>query len=202
MNFNKVKFWTKITFVLFWINLGSSTLQDISCMATYISSHKPSETRHVGHCWKSKDETVFSDSLLHMDTLVLAKVILISAKTCFEAIQKAAKQCSKLEQKSLIKLLVTEKWKPCEIYRRIGDVYGETCFRLNMGLPLQAQVEKTVHWVETYWFSYKENVPGTAVNKEGLAVTDLWDMKGPDTIDFLKNGATVNSSYYCQIRRQ
>ena len=29
---------------------------------------------------------------------------------------------------SVIKLLVGEKCNPCEIYRRMSDVYGEACF--------------------------------------------------------------------------
>ena len=32
-------------------------------------------------------------------------------------------ECSRLEQRSVIKFLVAEKCKPCEIYRRIYDVY-------------------------------------------------------------------------------
>ena len=35
---------------------------------------------------------------------------------------------AKLEQKSVIKSLVAKKCKPCEIYRRIWDMCGETCF--------------------------------------------------------------------------
>ena len=45
------------------------------------------------------------------------------------------------EQRSIIKSLGDEKSKPCEIYRRICDVYEEACFnpkmftsRLNIGL--------------------------------------------------------------------
>ena len=35
---------------------------------------------------------------------------------------------SRLEQKSIIKFVLTENCKPYEIYRRICDVYGEICF--------------------------------------------------------------------------
>ena len=35
---------------------------------------------------------------------------------------------SKVEQKSVMKLLVAEKCKTCEIYRRMCDVYEEACF--------------------------------------------------------------------------
>ena len=34
-------------------------------------------------------------------------------------------ECSWLEQRSVMKFLVVKKRKPCEIYRRICDVYGE-----------------------------------------------------------------------------
>ena len=39
-------------------------------------------------------------------------------------------KCPRLEQRSVIKLLVAEKCKPYEIYRRICDVYGKTCFNI------------------------------------------------------------------------
>ena len=35
---------------------------------------------------------------------------------------------SRFEQRSIIKFLVTEKGKPCEIYWRICDVYRKACF--------------------------------------------------------------------------
>ena len=31
-------------------------------------------------------------------------------------------------KKTVIKFLVTEKWRPCEIYRRMCNVYGEAGF--------------------------------------------------------------------------
>ena len=37
-------------------------------------------------------------------------------------------KCSKIEQKSVIEYLTVEKYKSCEVYRRICDVYGETYF--------------------------------------------------------------------------
>ena len=39
-------------------------------------------------------------------------------------------ECSSLEQRSVIKFLLTEKCKSCEIYRKMCDVYGEVCFNL------------------------------------------------------------------------
>ena len=35
---------------------------------------------------------------------------------------------SSLEQRSVLKFLLFEKGKLCEIYRRIFDLYGEACF--------------------------------------------------------------------------
>ena len=34
-------------------------------------------------------------------------------------------ECSRVEQRSVIQHLVAEKWKQCEIYRRVVDVYRE-----------------------------------------------------------------------------
>ena len=36
--------------------------------------------------------------------------------------------CSRIELRSVIKLLVAEQRKPSEIFRRMSDVYEETCF--------------------------------------------------------------------------
>ena len=89
------------------------------------------------------------------------------------------------QQESLLKFLVAEKNKPCEISSRICDVYGDTYFSpnwLNMSLVLWA-------WVETHWLSGQEKVLSAAVSKGGHAVT----------IDLLELGATVNDTYYYQL---
>ena len=54
---------------------------------------------------------------------------------------------------------------------------------LNMGLPLQTYIKKTVCVVETHLISCKENVLGTAASKEGHADSDI---KTLITIDFLE----------------
>ena len=72
----------------------------------------------------------------------MAKIISILQKYLFfEPIQNGGK--SRLEQKSVIKFLVAEKCKPCEIYKRICDKYREECFskkmltnKLKIDLPL------------------------------------------------------------------
>ena len=79
-------------------------------------------------------------------------------------------KCSWLKRRSVIKCLVAENCKPCEIYRRISYVYREASFNnkkqmlkngLNMGLPQRAWVKKTVHG-----FSGKEKVPVVVCSKE------------------------------------
>ena len=63
--------------------------------------------------------------------------------------------------------MLAEKCKPCETYRFLYDVNGETGFsqkmftnRQNMALPFKACVEDTVHGVETHWLSSKEKSLG------------------------------------------
>ena len=92
----------------------------------------------------------------------------------FEVIENRDKsECFKLVQRYVIKSLVAEKCKLCEIYERMYDVYGEVCFSkniftygLNMGLQRWVWLGKTIHRVETYSLSGKEKVPGVAVSEE------------------------------------
>ena len=72
-------------------------------------------------------------------------------------------ECSRLEQRSVIKFLLAEKCKPCEIYTRMCIVYREAWLSqrlltngLNIGLPLRVRVKKTVNGAETHWFSGKK----------------------------------------------
>ena len=48
---------------------------------------------------------------------------------------------------------------------------------------------KTIHGVETYWLSGKENVSGAVVSKECHTV--FWDMKEPFTIDSCEKDASI-----------
>ena len=66
----------------------------------------------------------------------------------------------------------SEKWKSCEIYQRMCDVYREVCLSqkkmfingLSMGLSLSAGLKKTDFRVKTNWLSSKEKVMATAVS--------------------------------------
>ena len=46
---------------------------------------------------------------------------------CFEVVKNDG---ARLEQKSVIKHFIAEKYKPCEIFR-MSDVYGKACFIKN-----------------------------------------------------------------------
>ena len=114
-------------------------------------------------------------------------------------------ECSKLEQRSVMKFLMAEKHKACEIHRRMCDVYEEACLSQKMfingwdrGLPLQARVEKTVDGVEIQWFSVMKRF-WVQESVKKVILTVFSDMKKAISIDFLVEGATVNSASYCQL---
>ena len=62
----------------------------------------------------------------------------------------AANQCSRLEQRSVMKFFAAEKRRPCEIYKRMCDVYGEGCFSKNKmftnGLNIMSLCQKDGLW--------------------------------------------------------
>ena len=61
-------------------------------------------------------------------------------------------ECSRPEKRSVIKILVTEAFKPCKIYRIMCDIYGEACFgqekSLQMGQTSLSQKE-SMKWKYT-----------------------------------------------------
>ena len=66
-------------------------------------------------------------------------------------------ECSTLEQRSVIKCLVVNECKLCEIDRRVWDVYGEICLSfkmftkgLNMSFLRRTEVEKAINRVKTH----------------------------------------------------
>ena len=58
--------------VLFWTNLRNSTLQNGSCMATYLLSHIPFEQDEQDLMDTTEKAETFSCGPLQMDTLVFA----------------------------------------------------------------------------------------------------------------------------------
>ena len=89
-------------------------------------------------------------------------------------------ECSRFEQRLVIKFLVDEKCKACEIYGRMFDVFREVCLnqkmftnRLNMSLLLWAWTKKTVHGVGTVTLQQRKSTRWSAVNKESHTETLL-----------------------------
>ena len=106
-------------------------------------------------------------------------------------------QCPNLEQ----------SWNDnYEIYRKMY-VYREACFSdrifangLNMGLSLSLSGNSCL-WSWNI-FSGKENVLGAVVYKEKNHIDSfLGHVKTTISIDFLEKDATVNSTFFCQLRR-
>ena len=111
--------------------------------------------------------------MLHCLELVYDKNYLISQNYLFFKMVTNQTESSGLEQKSVIKFLEDDKCKPCEIYRRICNVFREACFSQRMftnelviGLPLWVWIKKTVYGEKIHWLSGKEKVPGAAVSKK------------------------------------
>ena len=92
-----------------------------------------------------------------------------------------------------MKSLVAEKCKPCEIYSRMCDVYGEACLSkkcLQMGKTLFAVTNpgrKDSPWKRK---TQKEKVWDAAVSKE-----DHFD----SLLRPMEKGAIVNTAIYCQF---
>ena len=81
------------------------------------STYKGHSLNKVNIFEKSKIIFFHICKLIIVWNLFIAKNILISQKYLFEAIQNGNKsKYSRLEQRSVIKFLVAEKSKPCEIY--------------------------------------------------------------------------------------
>ena len=104
-------------------------------------------------------------------------MISILQNICFEGIQNddKPKQCSRLKQKSVIKLLVAEEknhvkfFKKCDVYREVFFVKKIFTNGLNMGLPTIIQGRKDSPWSRKI-LSGKENVPGATISKHAFKV--------------------------------
>ena len=147
---------------------------------------------------------------------IKAWIILISQKYLLWISSKpySIKQCSKLEQCPIMKFLAAEKWKLCENYRRICDVYGEACFNfkmfkddLNMSLSVLVYVKKTVCEVKTHWLysknkkkKTKKKRSGAAISKEGHT-NNLLEHAGPFTIEFLKKRCNCKQYFLLPMRK-
>ena len=114
-----------------------------------------------------------------------------------------------LEQRSVIKFLMAERCKVCEIYRRMCDVNWGACFSqkiITNGLTWvchfkpESKKRKSIEW--KHIGSSEKNKSWVPLSAKKVMLTIFWDMKGPIIIDFFEKGATVNSAFYRQFFRQ
>ena len=112
---------------------------------------------------------------LHCLELIDSKYYFNLAKVFVLKLFKMAGKIWVLQAGTEIKLLITDKCKPCEIYRKM-NVFNEDEYLSKKNVykwaKFRALVEKTVHRVERHWLSSKKKVPVAVVCKESHA--DLW----------------------------
>ena len=99
-----------------------------------------------------------------------------------EAIQNGDKS-NELEYRCVIWIFAVEKWKPCETFRKICDVYRKVGFtykhvykRCWLGFATTSLSEKTVHGVKIHWHTRKEHVTDAEFSKGGHT-DSLWVYK-------------------------
>ena len=91
---------------------------------------------------------------------------------------------------SVIKSFVANSYKLCEIYRTMGNIYGEACFNPKSVHRWDKHDSDTtsLYGKDSPWSgnSGKEKVSGVAVNKEGYPETLLWLARGPSLFPWKK----------------
>ena len=114
----------------------------------------------------------------------IAKINLIFRKYFFGSYASKS-ECSRFEQRAVIRFWVGEKCKLCEIYGRVSLFHSKP-----------ESKRQFMEWKQ--WFC------GTKCS--GLSSQLCWQssraMKGPITINFCEKWATVNSASYYQLLRQ
>ena len=158
----------------------------------------------MGFFWKKTKKFFHECETLHYLELVYSKNYFDLTKIF--VLRQQIKQCSRLKQKSVIKFLLAEKCKPCEIHRRMYDVYREACF-IQKNVYKWAKHEfatmskrKSMEWTHIDFLVKKRFWMQLSVKKVMLTV--FLDLKEPTTIDFLEKAATVNNAFYCQLLGQ
>ena len=111
---------------------------------------------------------------------------------------------TKLEQSYVIKCLVANKGKSCEIYRRMYNVNRKACFSqifsdaLGIGIPHRSWVEKKVNGVKPHWFSVKKNFRAHySVKNVMLAI--FCDIKGTTSLNFFKKRCIYQQRFWLPI---
>ena len=115
----------------------------------------------------------------------------------------------KLENRLIVKFLLTENCKQCKIYWRMCHVYVETRFikrkYSQIGSTLvghyEAQLKESIKWKQINSPVKKKFLAQQSIKKVMLTV--FLDMKGPITFNlFQKKGLVINSGSYCQLWKQ
>ena len=111
---------------------------------------------------------------------------------------------SSLEQREVIRFLLAESVKSCEILSRMQRQYGPSCMsRANFYKWVQAF--KDGHESITDDLRSGRPVVKKFKSQKSLRkvmLTAFWDRNGPITISFLESGNTVNSENYCELLTQ
>ena len=107
----------------------------------------------------------------------------------------------RFDQRSIVKSLVAEKSKRCEMYKISCNECGEARFSqklfpiwLNMGLPRDMK-PKDSSWSGNTYSLVKKKVPGSAVSKRLFRHGRIPSL----LISFKKKSFTKNSFSYCQL---
>ena len=107
-----------------------------------------------------------------------------------------------IEQRSVIKILLAKKCKPCDIYRRMSNGNRETYFSKKIFTNgLRKHGFATLSLSQTCWFSSKEKVQVWQSIKKVMIIV-FWDMKRLIIIDFLGKGAIANNASNYKLLRQ
>ena len=153
--------------------------------------------------WKSKIfQNFFSKCKLRIVlNLFLVNIILILQNYLFWSYLKWRKirVLEAWTNRSVIKFLLAEKCKQCEICIKIRDVYREAGIsqnmftnRLNMSLRLQVWIEKTVMKRKYTDFQVKKKFWEQQSGKK-VILTVFWGLEGHITINFHEKKSTVYS---------
>ena len=112
---------------------------------------------------------------------------------------------SSLEQRGVIRFLLAESVKSCEILSRMQRLYGPSCTsRANFYKWVQAFKDGRESITDDLRSGRPVDVstPESQKSLRKVMLTVFWDRNGPITISFLERGNTVNSENYCELLTQ
>ena len=112
-------------------------------------------------------------------------------------------QNTRLDQRSIFKILVAKKWKSFEIYR-VRDVVGEARFnnKNKMDYTWVCHYDPETKRQSMDWKHIDSRVSNKLRDQSSVKNFMLiisWDIKRPITIDFLEKGKRVKSAFLLAI---